>query len=63
MYSFLKAFLVLMKIIIPIQICLSKNDNIQIIQYIEISQDLNLSACSSLVVFMYWAMGMRKPHF
>jgi len=48
---------------IPIQICLSKNDNIQIHQYIEMSQDLNPSTCSYLVIFMYWAMGMRKPHF
>ena len=48
---------------IPIQISLSKNDNIQIIQYIEMSQDLNRSTCSSVVIFMYWAMGMRKSHF
>jgi len=27
------------------------------------SQDLNPSTCSSPVIFMYWAMGMRKPHF
>jgi len=40
---------------IPIQICLSKNDNIPIHQYIEMSQDLNPSACSSLVIFMYCA--------
>jgi len=33
---------------------LSKNDNIQIHQYIEMSQDLNPSTCSSLVIFMYW---------
>jgi len=40
---------------IPIQICLSKNDNNQIHQYIEISQDLNQSTCSTLFIFMYWA--------
>jgi len=42
---------------IPAEICLSKNDDIQIHQYIGMSQDLNpnLSACSSLVIFMYWA--------
>jgi len=42
---------------IPIQICLSKNDNIQIHQYTEMSQDLNPnpSTCSSLVIFMHWA--------
>jgi len=34
---------------------LSKNDNIQIHQYIEMSQYLNPSACSSLVIFMYGA--------
>ena len=32
-----------------------QNDYIQIHRYIEISQDLNLSICSSLVMFMYWA--------
>jgi len=26
-------------------------------------QDLNLCTCPSLVIFMYWAMGTRKPHF
>ena len=35
---------------IPIQFCLSKNDNIQIHQYIEMLQDLNPSTCSSLAV-------------
>jgi len=39
---------------IPIQICFSKNDIIQIHQYIEMSQDLNPSTCWSLVIFMYW---------
>jgi len=39
---------------IPIQICLSKNDNIKIHQYIEMSHDLNPSTCSSLVNFVYW---------
>jgi len=34
---------------------LSKNDNMQIHQYIEMSQDLNPSTCSSLVIFVYWA--------
>ena len=43
------------KIIIPIQICLSKNDNIQIHQCIEMSQDWNTNKCSCLVIFMYWA--------
>jgi len=41
------------KLLIPIQICLSKNENIQIHQYFEMLQDLNPSACSSLVIFMY----------
>jgi len=36
------------------QICLSKKDNIQIHQQIEMSQDLNPGTCSSLVIFMYW---------
>ena len=40
---------------IPIQMYSSKNDNIQIHQYIEISQDLNPSTCSSLDIFMHWA--------
>jgi len=42
---------------IPIQISLSKNDNIQIHQYIEMSQDFNPnpSTCLSLIIFMYWA--------
>jgi len=40
---------------IPIQICFSKNDNIQIHHYIEMPQDLNPSTSSSLVIFMYWA--------
>jgi len=52
---------------IPIQICLSKNDNIQINQYIEMSQVLNpnLSTCSSLVIFMYWECEIqrRRLHF
>jgi len=41
----------------PIQICLSKNDNFQIHQYIEMSQDSNPtpSTFSTLVIFMYWA--------
>ena len=43
--------------------CLGKNDNILINQYIEMSQDLNPSTCSSLVVFKCWAMVMRKPQF
>ena len=38
---------------IPIQICSKKNDNIQIHQYIEMSQDFNPSACSFLAIFMY----------
>jgi len=42
---------------IPIQICLRKNDNIQIHQYTEMSQysNPNPSAFSALVNFMYWA--------
>ena len=32
----------------------SKNDNIQIHQYIEMSQDLNANTCSCPVIFMYW---------
>ena len=38
---------------IPIHFCLSKNDNIQIHQFIEMSQDLNPNTCSCLVIFMY----------
>jgi len=44
---------------IPIQISLSKNDNIQIHQHIEMSQDLNPSTCSSLVIFIYCACENR----
>jgi len=50
---------------IPIQIWLSKNDNIQTNQYIGMSQDLNPkpSTCSSLVIFIYWAWEMRGSLF
>jgi len=41
------------EIIIPIQMCLSKSDNIQIDRYIQMSQDLNPSACSCLFIFIY----------
>ena len=40
---------------IPIQFCLSKNNNIQIHQCIEMLQDLNTNTCSCLVRFMHWA--------
>jgi len=40
------------KLSIPIQIYLSKNDNNQIYQNREMSQDLNASTCSSLVIFI-----------
>jgi len=40
---------------IPFQFCLSKNDNIQIHQCIEMLQDLNTNTCSCLVIFMHWA--------
>ena len=46
---------------IPIQIWLSKNDNIQIYKNARMLQDLNPKhmqvhvACSSLVIFIYWA--------
>jgi len=40
---------------IPIQNWLGKNNNIQIHHNIGTSQDLNPSACSSLVIFMYCA--------
>jgi len=44
---------------IPIKICLSKNDNIQIHQFIEMLRDLNPSTCSSLVIFKArpWSSG------
>jgi len=42
---------------IPIQIWLSTNDNIEIHQYIGMSQDANAKqgTCLSLVIFIYWA--------
>jgi len=48
-----------------IQICLSKNDNIQIHQYIEISQDSNPdpSRYSTVVIFTYWACQRQRSTF
>ena len=53
------------KLSIPIQICLSKNNNIQIHQYIETLQDLNRnsSTCLPLVIFMYWACEGQRSIF
>jgi len=63
------------EIIIPIQMCLSKSDNIQIDQYIQMSQDLNPSACSCLFIFIYspyenhtqcnaiWEVATASPRF
>jgi len=50
---------------IPMEICLSKSDNIQFHQYIEMSQDLNPNprTCSSLVTFMHWPFERKVSIF
>ena len=45
---------------IPFKICLSKDDNIQIHQYIAMSQDLNPSSRWSLVIFTFNATPIER---